>query len=140
MGLGIMMKVGEDIYEELVEAAREDAPLEACGILAGVDGVVEKFYRMTNSDASAEHYTMVPEEQFAAVKDMRELGLTMLAVWHSHPATPARMSEEDIKLAYMPETIYAILSLENPAEPVLKGFEVVDGEANEVEVETGNRQ
>jgi proteasome lid subunit RPN8/RPN11 len=128
------MKISDDIFRELLVAAREDAPLEACGILAGADGVVEKFYRMTNADASAEHYTMIPEEQFAAVKDMRELGLTMLAVWHSHPATPARMSEEDLKLAYMPETIYAILSLENSDEPVLKGFEVVDGEAREVDV------
>ena len=128
------MNIPGNIFCELIEAAKEDAPIEACGLLAGKDGEVTKFYRLTNADKSAEHYTMIPEEQFAAIKDMRKEGLKMLAVWHSHPETPARMSEEDIRLAYTPDTLYTILSLADPEQPVLKGFEMIDGKPQEAEI------
>lgn len=127
--------ITHELFDELVTAAEEVVPEEACGLMAGKDGAVEKFYPMTNADASAEHYSMVPEEQFAVMKDMRVNGLEMAGIWHSHPVTPARMSEEDKKLAYQPNVVYFILSLADPASPVLKGFEMVDGEPVEVELE-----
>ena len=43
---------------------------------------------------------MDPKEQLKAIKDMRANGLTPLGNWHSHPETPARPSQEDIRLAY----------------------------------------
>jgi proteasome lid subunit RPN8/RPN11 len=48
---------------------------------------------------------------------MRAAGLQLRAIYHSHPATAARPSEEDIRLAYDPGVSYVIVSLaeENPA-------------------------
>ncbi|GEM_PF-4289282 len=82
--------------------AREGFPLEVCGILGGEGEAVSAIYRMTNSDAGNEHFTMEPKEQFATIKDLRARGVTMLAIYHSHPETPARPSPEDIKLAVPP--------------------------------------
>lgn len=129
------MRIVNSVYQELLAAAREEAPLEACGILAGVDDVATTFYRLTNADKSAEHFSMIPEEQFAAVKDMRTKGLGMLTIWHSHPASPARMSDEDIKLAYTPDTLYTILSLADPSAPAIASY-VMDGDNVPVKVET----
>ncbi len=129
------MGVSKDVYHKLLSYAEDAVPSEACGLLAGNDAVVKAFYPMTNSDASSEHYSMIPEEQFSAVKDMREKGLQMLAIWHSHPETPARMSEEDIKLAYTPELAYLILSLAEPSCPSLKGYRMNDGIPVELSVE-----
>ena len=126
--------LSDSIHNDMLAVARAAAPLEACGLLAGNDGRVEKCYVLTNEDASADHFTMRPEEQFAAVKDMRGRGLKMLAIWHSHPATPARMSEEDMRLAYTPDTAYVILSLAEPEWPRLKAFRVEDGVAHETPV------
>ena len=86
-------------------------------------------------DACPEHFSLDPREQFTAVKDMRAEGLEMLAVYHSHPSTPARMSEEDLRLAVMPGLIYVIVSLANPAQPDLRSFKVVDGRPVEEEVQ-----
>lgn len=123
------------VAKGLREAALRAAPLEACGLCGGKDGRVSRFEELSNADASADHFTMRPEEQFRAVKAFRAAGLALCAVWHSHPATPARMSEEDLRLAYTPGTVYLITSLAAPGRPVLKGFAVRDGKADEVEIE-----
>lgn len=127
------MIVTREVYEQMEAAARAAAPLEACGLLAGRDGTICRFYVLTNADQSAEHYSMKPEEQFLAIRDMRARKLDLLGIWHSHPATPARMSEEDLRLAYTPDAAYLILSLAG-GRPDLRGFRMADGRAAEIEL------
>ena len=111
----------------MLAVSRRAAPLEACGVLGGREGQVTVFHELTNADASGEHYNMLPKEQFDAIKDMRGKGARMLAIWHSHPATPARMSEEDLRLAYTPDVVYLIVSLADPDQPDLRGYVMQDG-------------
>ncbi|MBA7621643.1 CysO-cysteine peptidase [subsurface metagenome] len=112
--------------------AEAEAPIEACGILAGSDSKVEKLYKMTNADKSSDHFMMEPAEQFKVVKDMRSAGLKMLAIYHSHPATPARPSQEDIRLSLTPDVTHVIVSLQGPGPPAVKGFLIEDGNVGEV--------
>ena len=125
------LEIPGDIYAQMVAQARAEAPVEACGILAGTDGKVKRFYRMTNADAASDHFMMDPAEQFAVVKDIRSAGLEMLAIYHSHPESPARPSAEDIRLALTPGVIYIIVSLLD-AEPAARGFLIDDGDVTEV--------
>ena len=67
----LKLDIPNDIFERMLQQAKAEAPLEACGILAGQNEQVEKFYIMTNADQSNEHFMMVPEEQFEVVKDIR---------------------------------------------------------------------
>ncbi|RKY10834.1 MAG: hypothetical protein DRP65_05900 [Planctomycetota bacterium] len=128
-----------EIFDEAVAQARAEAPIEACGILAGIDGTVRKLYKMTNIDKSSIHCMMDPAEQFQVVKDIRSAGLKMLAIYHSHPATPARLSAEDIRLALTPDVAYVIVSLQNADKPEVKGFLIEDGNATEVPVKVLQR-
>lgn len=127
------LNIPNDIFKQMVEQAKAASPIEACGILAGKNGTAEKLYKMTNADQSNYHFTMVPEEQFKVVKDIRAAGLEMQAVYHSHPESPARPSAEDIRMAFTPNTIYVILSLQQE-EPVVKGFLIEDNSITEVPV------
>ena len=77
---------------------------------------------------------MAPSEQFAAVKDIRSASLDILAVYHSHPETPARPSAEDVRFALTPGIIHVIVSLQGDNGPVMKGFQIEDGSINEVPV------
>ncbi len=132
---GMTLIIEREVYDAMLLAARRAAPLEACGLCGGKDGRVTQFYERTNVDASAERFRMKPEEQFAAIKDMRAKGLRMLAIWHSHPTTPARMSAEDVRLAYTPDVVYLILSLANPDAPDLRGYALENGSPVPVAVE-----
>jgi proteasome lid subunit RPN8/RPN11 len=126
--------IAKDVFSEMLVVARAVAPLEACGLLAGAAGRATKCYVLTNADASPEHYSMKPEEQFAAVKDMRAAGLKLLAIWHSHPASPARMSAEDMRLAYTPDIVYVIVSLADDGGSRVRAFTVQNGTALEIAV------
>ena len=106
-----MLKIPQHIYDDLIAHAREGFPLEVCGILGGIDGLVSAHFRMTNTDKSNEHFMMDPKEQFKVAKNLRANGLEMTAIYHSHPETPARPSEEDIRLALTPGVSHLIVSL-----------------------------
>ena len=121
-----MLAIPRTIYEAVLAHGRAEFPQETCGILGGNAGLVSEFYPMTNTDQSREHFMMEPKEQFAVARDLRAKGKTMLAVYHSHPDTPARPSAEDIRLARTPGVATVILSLAGP-DPVLKSFRIFDG-------------
>ncbi|NOY83015.1 MAG: M67 family metallopeptidase [Kiritimatiellaeota bacterium] len=130
------VSIPRKVFEQLLDAARTHAPNEACGLLAGRDGIVQKFYPMTNADASPDHYSMRPEEQFRAVKEIRRCGLQVIGIWHSHPASPARMSDEDLRLAYTPGVAYVILSLRpGPDRAALCAYRVDAGKPSAIPVE-----
>ena len=129
------LKIPADIFRQMVAQAKAQVPVEACGILAGRGDRVEKLYEMTNVDNSSDHFMMEPKEQFAVVKDIRSAGLGMLAIYHSHPATPARLSAEDIRLSLTPDVTYVIVSLQDSNRPVVKGFLIENGNVTEVPVE-----
>lgn len=122
-----MLKIPVSIYDDLIAHARDGFPLEVCGILGGSGESVSAIYRMTNTDASNEHFMMEPREQFAVVKALRAEGLSMLAIYHSHPETPARPSAEDIRLALTPWVSYVIVSLADPAGADVKSFRIEAG-------------
>ncbi|MCD8193487.1 MAG: M67 family metallopeptidase, partial [Tannerellaceae bacterium] len=93
--------------------------------------------RKTNPPQSPEHFSFDPQEQFAAIRYARTAGLEIIGNWHSHPATPARPSEEDIRLAFDPQIHYFILSLAQE-EPVLNAYRIINGAAGKIPVEVIN--
>lgn len=118
------------IVAEMFAHAEKDAPVEACGYLAGTGESVIRRYPMTNTDRSEEHFTLDPKEQFSVIKKSRQDGLEILAIYHSHTATPARPSEEDIRLAYDPAVVYVIVSLMGGSRTI-KGFRIRQGKVGE---------
>ena len=122
-----MLKIPQHIYDDMIAHAGQGFPLEVCGILGGRGDLVSAIYRMTNTDQSNEHFMMEPREQFAVVKALRAEGLEMTAVYHSHPETPARPSEEDIRLALTPGISHVIVSLATQGQPVARSFKISVG-------------
>ena len=128
------MTIPQNIIDELIAQAQKDAPNETCGYLLGTaDGTVTENYWMENIDHSPEHFSFAPRDQFAALKYARSKGLKILANWHSHPASPSRPSQEDLRLANDPTIRYAILSLLD-GEPKLNSFKILNGEVVDKEI------
>ncbi|MBE3589786.1 MAG: M67 family metallopeptidase [Firmicutes bacterium] len=126
------------MWEAMVRHAKEWAPLEACGLVGGRTGPgggeALVFQPTPNEAASPVFYTVPPREILRFQRRLDEEGLELVAVFHSHPATPAYPSPTDVRLAFYPDAVYLILSL--AAEPpVLRGFHIQDGAVREVPVE-----
>ncbi len=135
-----MIKLRQSDYEKIVAHAKSEAPIEACGLIAGEmigeDKIIKKVYILTNTDHAEEHFTLDPKEQLKAIKDMRAGGLVPLGNWHSHPVSPSRPSEEDKRLAYDSSASYMILSLMED-EPVLNSFHIEGDKAEKEELVIG---
>lgn len=129
-----MIKIPKELHEKIIAHAKRDLPIEACGYIGGVDGVVKEVYEMRNTDQSEEHFSFDPQEQFDVFKKANASGLRLIACYHSHPLTPSRPSKEDIRLAYDPNISYIIVSLADKLA-VLKSFKIRDGKVEEEEVE-----
>mgnify|MGYP001441295458 CR=1 FL=1 len=129
-----MLKIPEKIMTELIRHAKDHLPSESCGYLAGENNEVKKLIKMTNMDDLPDHFTFDPKEQFAALKLARNEGLQLISVYHSHPSSAARPSEEDLKLLKDPNMIYVIVSLETPAGDV-KAYQISgENQMSEVQV------
>jgi len=113
--------------KKIIKQSKEEFPNECCGFLSGTksgDTInIKKIYPLINLDKSSEHFSMDPKEQFKTIKIIREENMVFIGNYHSHPYTPSRPSEEDIRLAYDPNIVYGILSLEKE-EPVFNLFKV----------------
>jgi proteasome lid subunit RPN8/RPN11 len=120
------MKMLKGILDTIYKQAEQEAPLEACGYLAGKEDIITTHYKMTNVDRSETHFSFDPREQFQVIKTIRNRGLEIIAAYHSHPESPPRPSKEDIRLAHDSSIIYVIVSLEN-GEKTCDAFIIKDG-------------
>ncbi len=124
------MIIDRGIMTEIIAHAEKEAPVEACGYLAGAGGRITRHYRLMNAEGREDHYTADPVEQFAVYKAVRREGLQIIGAYHSHPVTPARPSAEDIRLAQDPHLLYVIVSLAG-GQRTVKGFWIKGGEVEE---------
>jgi proteasome lid subunit RPN8/RPN11 len=106
----------------LVDHARQEAPNEACGLIAFRDGVAERYLPGRNTLASPYRFQLEPGDpgDFFLEDEGYEL-----AVFHSHPETEARPSRTDIaNIGLWEDRPYLILSL---ARDELRAWRIKDG-------------
>ena len=135
-----MLAITRSHLQSIIDHCNAGYPDEMCGILGGRAGRVEKVYCMTNVRPGPVSYEMDPEEQFRVMKDIREAGLAMVGMFHSHPGGHAYPSSVDVERAYWPGTelpnypsaVYVIVSLLDHASPVARGYTIEEGRVNEI--------
>jgi proteasome lid subunit RPN8/RPN11 len=128
------LQISEAMVDEIIVQAREELPNECCGIIAAQDGDAVKVFRAVNSEGSPVRYGLDPREQYRIMMEIEDHDWTLGAIYHSHTRSPAYPSQTDINLAFYPEAIYLIVSLQDSESPDVRGFHIVDGEVSEAEV------
>jgi proteasome lid subunit RPN8/RPN11 len=130
------------LYAALLEQARAELPNECCGLLGGrvEDGVgrVERRYPLINALASPVEYESEPRGMFQAERDMRQHGLRVLAVYHSHPTSEPVPSRKDCQRNYSPDVMNLIISPRTGGPPVRAWWLGADG-YREAEWEVGEQ-
>lgn len=123
-----------EFIRRMLSHGRSAYPDEACGILAGEENTAAELYTAANAESSPVSYLIDPQEQFRIMREIRDKGMRMVAVYHSHPYSPPYPSPTDVKLAFYPDSAYIIVSLLDSDNPEVKAFEIADNRVREINI------
>jgi [CysO sulfur-carrier protein]-S-L-cysteine hydrolase len=145
IGFETVIDLPKEMFDEIVEHARGEAPNEACGIIAGRDGRPTRLYRIRNAEESPVVYRFDEREQLEVLEEIDGNGWAPLCFYHSHTSSEAYPSRTDRARALWrdpvtgeevpayPGTTYVIASIEGP-EPEVRAFSFDGGDIAEEEV------
>ena len=92
------------------------------GRIADGVGIVAARFTIGNDAASATEYETNPRDLFDAFRAMRNEGVELLAIYHSHPSSDPVPSRRDIERnTYGDSVVHVIVGLPN-AEPEVRGW------------------
>jgi proteasome lid subunit RPN8/RPN11 len=120
-------------WQEMREHVEEQAPLEACGLLAGKNNEVERVILVQNQAQSPVRFVMEPYEQLEAFNWIDSNGLELIGIFHSHPAGPEVVSATDINEAAY-EVVHVVWS-RNHGPWQTRGFRIENGIVSEVSLQ-----
>jgi proteasome lid subunit RPN8/RPN11 len=127
------MRIPREMYEQMIEHAREEAPNECCGMIATRDGQAINLYRATNAAASPLRYEIDGAEQYRIQMQIYDSDLELGAIYHSHTRTEPAPSQTDINLAFYTDALYVIVGLA-AGEPDVRAFTIRDGQVAQAEL------
>lgn len=131
------MRIARELYEQMIEHARQEAPNECVGLLASRDGEAVKLFRATNAAASPLRFEIEPAEQLRYHNEIEAAGLELGAIYHSHTRTEPRPSQTDINFAAgWPGVLWVIVGLAF-GEAEVRAWLIDDGQVSEAELLVG---
>ena len=130
------MRISQELFDEMVAHAVQDAPNECCGMIATRDGEAVTVHRATNAAASPLRYEIDGAEQYRIQMAIDDADLDLGAIYHSHTRSAPYPSQTDINLAFYPEALYVIVGLAGK-DPDVRAFEIRDGQVSDAELEVG---
>lgn len=114
----------------MLDHVAQQAPLEACGLLAGKNDRIEKVILIPNQAQSPVRFVMDPYEQLHAFDWIESNDLDLLGIFHSHPAGPETASATDVaEAAY--DVVHLIWS-RNQDHWRVRGFWFENGNSAEI--------
>jgi proteasome lid subunit RPN8/RPN11 len=122
----LALKIQLHVLAGITGHARDAAPLECCGLLAGKNDLIDEYIRTDNVRASEVEYQVDPVEHIAAMKSLRVRGRVILGAYHSHPRTPAVPSATDLAEAHDATLLYVIVSLRDE-RPDIRAYRLQGG-------------
>ena len=135
VGHRAMFPIEKRYIDEMIAHAREDAPNECCGILAGEDDRVLQLYRAVNAEQSPYRYSVDSRDLFRIHRECEARGWEFVGIYHSHTFSEAYPSATDIRLGFWPEAVYFLVSLRDRENPDVRAYRIVDGRVSEEELE-----
>jgi proteasome lid subunit RPN8/RPN11 len=133
------------IREAIVAQARAEYPNEACGLIVGDRAAADggralRFEPTRNKAASPYRYEIDPADLLRLAIETDDADEVFWGIVHSHTHTPAVPSPTDVGLAFYPDALYVLVSLDGSeadpqtGAPSLRAWRIVAGEVHEVDV------
>ncbi|GAA1502344.1 M67 family metallopeptidase [Nocardioides humi] len=134
------MRIDQATYDAIVEHAKRDHPVEACGMVAGPLGSDRpaRLIEMVNAAGSPTFYEYDSTDLLRLYRELDDRDEEPVVIYHSHSATEAYPSVTDIDLASEPGAHYVLVSTRehgnNPGPVEFRSYRIVDGVVTEEEV------
>ena len=93
---------------------------------------VVRRYALVNAAASPSEYLSDARSMFEAVRDMRGVGIEIVAIYHSHPTSAPVPSRTDLERNYSPDVMNLIISLQD-GNAQLRGWWLSDKDFREAD-------
>lgn len=124
------MRISRAAWDELIAHAREEEPNECCGYMRISDGATSHVVRAENIHHSPTRFELGFKDLQAA-NELEDEGFGV-AIYHSHPRSPAEPSQTDINVAQYPDWLYLIISL--AADPEVRAWRIRGRKVEEEEL------
>lgn len=133
--------LSSDTRDSILRHARAALPAEAVGVLGGRpdDGRAVVAVPLPNLAGTRPAFFADPRAQYEAEKELRRLGLTVLAAYHSHPGGGAALSPVDEAFAAYLPLAQVVIALARPRPPLeeMRAYRLEAGRTLEVELRIG---
>lgn len=121
----------------IVQHAVSEAPREACGVIGGVGERAVRIVPLSNVAPDPHHFYQLDTDALdQAVRSFRVDGLSLIAIYHSHPRGEPIPSPTDVEAAPRLAVTHLIVGLKHH-EPRLAGWYVQSGQVERVELHVG---
>lgn len=125
------MKIPILLRDEMLAHLQACLPDEACGLLGGKQGACCKAWPVPNDLHSPNGFRMNPQAQLQAFLQMEEMGLELVAMYHSHPVGPQAPSATDVADFAYPGVISLICTPDH-GNWIIRGFEIDENQVTEI--------
>ena len=129
------------MLDEIVAQARDEAPNECCGIVAGRDGRAVRLFKARNARRSPLAYEIDGSDLMRIYDEIDENGLEVGIIYHSHTRSEPKPSQTDINLAspFLPDAVYLIVGVKDRERDDIRAWHIRDGKVSDapLEVEEG---
>lgn len=135
------MNISASLLEELIAHAREEAPIECCGVIAMADGNrAARVHRAVNVAASPLRFEVDGRELLHMIEAIEDDGYELGAIYHSHTRTAPYPSQTDINFAAnWPDVEWMIVGLAGGEGPEVRSYLIDGAEVEEVAITEGER-
>ncbi|MDD5228890.1 MAG: M67 family metallopeptidase [Methylococcales bacterium] len=129
------IQLSRKLTSQLLHLAQISPDAEVCGLVSAKNNVPIQCYPIENvAEQPQTHFTLNPKQQITAMKQMRENGEELFAIYHSHPSAPACPSTLDLESATYPDALHFIISLNTKGILELRAFHITNQSATEVRI------
>src|SRR5690606_1952468 len=129
-----MLTISKELADKIIAHARKDHPDEACGVIAGRNGVPERLIPMENAERSPTFYRFDSMGQFRVWREMVDRDEEPVVIYHFPTSPEAYPSHTDIAYASEPEAHYVLVSTRDENDIEFRSYRIRDGVVTEEEV------
>lgn len=123
-----MWTIPRTLVNQILGHAQRCFPEECVGILSGQGRTMLGWHPLTNRWHDGTRFSADAAELIPLLRQLREEGRALVAIYHSHPQTSAVPSPTDIQQANHPDALHLIVSLQTDGRLEMNGYLIQDNQ------------